>query len=165
VLHDSERNISLPESSIIIEYLDQFAAAQPLLPSDPQSALQVRLWDRIFDNYVQTPLQQIVGDRIRQANADMSGARTLLAASYELIEQQLANRSWAAHTHFSLADCAAAPALFYAHTLVPLPDTLGNLCAYFERLIARPSVRRVLAQAKPYFQLYPFEAAIPQRFR
>jgi glutathione S-transferase len=164
VLHDSERNLSLPESSIIIEYLDQFAA-QPMLPSEPEHALQVRLWDRIFDNYVQTPLQQIVGDKIRQTNADMSAARTLLAASYQLIEQQLANRNWAADTHFSLADCAAAPALFYAHTLVPLPDSLGNLCAYFERLVARPSVRRVLAQAKPYFQLYPFQEAIPARFK
>jgi glutathione S-transferase len=164
VLHDSERKLSLPESSTIIEYLDQFAGAQPMLPSEPQSALQVRLWDRIFDNYLQTPLQQIVGDKIGQANADMSGARTQLTASYQLIDQQLATRSWAAYTHFSLADCAAAPALFYAHTLVPLPDTLGNLRAYFERLIARPSVQRVLAEAKPFFRLYPFEAEIPQRF-
>lgn len=165
VLHDSESKLNLPESSIIIEYLDRFTGHKPLIPNNPESALQVRLWDRIFDNYLQTPMQQIVVDRIRQSNADMSGARALIAASYGLLEQQLESRLWAADAEFSLADCAAAPALFYAHILVPLPDALEKLRAYFERLMTRPSVQRVLTEAKPYFHLYPFTEAMPQRFK
>jgi glutathione S-transferase len=165
VLHDSERNLSLPESSIIVEYLDRFAGAKPLIPVDQDSALQARLWDRILDNYLQTPMQEIVVDRLRQTNADMTGARALLSASYQLINQQLANRKWIAHDTFSLADCAAAPALFYAHTLVPIPDENELLRAYFDRLMDRPSVRRVIAEARPFFHLYPFADAIPDRFK
>ena len=164
VLHDSERNRSLPESSVIIEYLDHYYPGdKPLIPTDWASALEARLWDRVFDNHVQTPMQQIVGDRLRQTHADMSGPRSLLEVAYRVIDRQVASRTWAAHEEFTLADCAAAPALFYATTLQPLPTELGHLRNYFARLMDRPSVRRVLEEARPYFHLYPFADAIPQR--
>ena len=166
VIYDSDRDRSLPESSTIIEYLDRYYPGnKPLIPIDGESAIEVRLWDRIFDNYVHTPVQQIVGDRIQQAHAGMAGQYSLLEATYRLIDRQVAARDWAAHEEFSLADCAAAPALFYANTLQPLPPELDHLCGYFERLMERPSVRRTVAQARPYFPFYPFADAIPQRFR
>jgi len=166
VLHDAERDVSLPESSIIIEYLDRrFPDQPPMIPSDAELALEVRLWDRIFDNYVHTPMQEIVVDRLRQTNADMSGQRALLNSAYRLIDDRLQARDWIADRTFTLADCAGAPALFYANTLEPLPPALSRLCAYFDRLTERPSVRRTLEEAKPYFRLYPYADAIPRRFR
>jgi len=166
VIHDHQRQRDVAESSIIIEYLDKhFPGKQSLIPADFDAALQVRLWDRVFDNYVHTPMQEIVNDRLRNANADMSWARNMLDTAYGMIDGQLANRTWVAGNDFSIADCAAAPALFYASTLRPLPDKCGNLQAYFERLMARPSVQRVLDEAKPYLSMYPFSEAIPARFR
>lgn len=166
VLHDSVHDRSLPESSAIIEYLDHYYPGErPLIPPDWDSALEVRLWDRIFDNYVHTPMQQIVGDRLQQAHADLSGQRALLEAAYCVIDRQVALHTWAAHDDFTLADCAAAPALFYANILQPLPSALSHLRNYFDRLMDRPSVRRVLDEARPYFHLYPFADAMPQRFR
>lgn len=166
VLHNSERNRSLPESSAIIDYLDHhYPGKKPLIPTDRDSAIEVRLWDRIFDNYVQTPMQRIVGDRLHQTHADMSGPRALLEATYCVIDRQVASRAWAAHEDFSLADCAAAPALFYANTLQPLPTALGHLRDYFDRLMDRPSVRRVVEESRPYFNFYPFADDIPPRFR
>jgi len=165
VLRDSARGRDVPESSVIIEYLNRFFPGKsPLLPADFDAALQVRLWDRIFDNYVHAPMQDIVIDHIRGAKADMGSARSTIQTAYRLIDKQLASSPWAAGASFSLADCAAAPALFYAHTLEPFPEQLGHLRAYFDRLMARPAVQRVLAEARPYFSMYPFHAAIPARF-
>jgi len=164
VIRDGERVV--PESSTIIEYLDHVhARAARLVPGDWEAALTVRSWDRHFDNYVQVPVQHIVLDRLRGAGADMANERALLVTSYAMIEQQLTGRTWIAGDDFSMADCAAAPALFYAATLVPFADGQVNLRAYFERLMARASVRRVLDEAKPYFAMYPFAEAIPARFR
>ena len=166
VLHDSRRDRSLPESSAIIEYLDHYyPGAKPLIPPDWDSAFQARLWDRIFDQHVHTPVQRIVGDRLRQAHADLSDQRSLLQATYRVIDRQVAAHAWVAHDEFTLADCAAAPALFYANTLQPLPDSLVHLQEYFARLMERPSVRRVLEEARPYFHMYPFADDLPQRFR
>ena len=165
VLHDHERQRNLPESSIMIEYLDHFAGVKhPLIPSDFDGALQVRLWDRIFDSYVHAPMQDIVLDKIRGATGDTSASRATIQTAYALIDKQLATLPWAAGQAFSMADCAAAPALFYAHTLEAFPQQLVHLRAYFDRLIDRPSVQRVLAEAKPYFHMYPFYSAIPERF-
>lgn len=164
VIKDGERVV--PESSTIIEYLDHVhARAARLVPGDWEAALAVRSWDRHFDNYVQVPVQQIVLDRLRGAGADMAQERALLATSYAMIERELTGRTWIAGHDFSMADCAAAPALFYAATLVPFSEDQANLRAYFERLMARLSVRRVLDEAKPYFAMYPFAEAIPDRFR
>lgn len=164
VLRDHERQRTVPESSIIIEYLDPFAARPPLIPKDVNDALQVRLWDRIFDSYVHEPMQDIVLDHLRGTQGDTSGLRTTIRTAYGLIDTQVATRAWAAGASFSMADCAAAPALFYAHTLEPFPETLVHLRAYFDKLMDRPSVQRVLEEAKPYFPMYPFHSAIPARF-
>ncbi len=166
VLHDAARNRSLPESSVIIEYLDHHhPGTSRLIPADWDTAIEVRLWDRIFDNHIQTPMQQIVVDRLQQSNADLSAPRAWLQATYRVIDHQVASGSWAACGSFSLADCAAAPALFYASALQPFPAELHHLAAYFERLMARPSVKRVIEGAEPYFDLFPFAAAIPAKFR
>ncbi|MES2950959.1 MAG: glutathione S-transferase family protein [Pseudomonadota bacterium] len=164
VLRDHEHQRTVPESSIIIEYLDRFATRQTMIPVSADDALQVRLWDRIFDNHVHAPMQDIVLDHIRGAKGDMASARATIQTTYNLIDQHMAALPWAAGQTFSMADCAAAPALFYAHTLEAFPEQHVHLRAYFERLIGRPSVQRVLAEAKPYFPMYPFHKAIPARF-
>ena len=165
VLRDHERQRTVPESSIIIEYLDQILAVKhQLIPSDINDALQVRLWDRIFDNYVHAPMQEIVLDHLRGAKGDMGGQRATIQTAYGLIDKQVASLPWAAGQGFSMADCAAVPALFYAHTLEPFHQQHVHLRAYFDKLMDRPSVRRVLFEAKPYFPMYPFHSAIPARF-
>lgn len=169
LLQDGPRVV--PETSIIIEYLAQHHApgAQQLVPADPEAGLEVRLMDRLLDLYVMTPMQAIVADRLRsEPDRDplaVAKARDTLAMAYELLDQRLAGRDWIAGQPFSMADCAAAPALFYAFTLVPLPAQQHRLAAYFERLLERPSVARTLAEARPYFAFYPFREALPQRFR
>lgn len=166
VIRDHVRKRDVPESSIVIEYLDRyFGGAFPLIPASFDDALEVRLWDRIFDNHVQGPMQEIVNDRLRKANGDLTAARSKLETAYRMIDRQVASRTWVAGREFSMADCAAAPALFYASTLRQFPDECMHLMAYFDRLVDRPSVQRVLEEAKPYFSLYPFQDAIPQRFR
>jgi glutathione S-transferase len=167
VIHDAIRDRNVAETSIIIEYLDQhFDGAPPLIPADPGEALAVRLWDRIFDNHVQVPMNEIVFDRLFGRNDDVSRWRSALDIAYGMIERQLgAQRGWICGDAFSMADCAAAPALFYASTVQPFPESAARLHAYFERLVERPSVRQVLEDAAPYFPLYPYADAIPKRFR
>ena len=149
-----------------IEYVDHdFVGEHPLIPNEFEQALEVRLWDRIFDNHVQGPMQAIVNDRIRGANGDLGGARSTLQTAYGMIDRQMTTRNWIAGQSFSMADCAAAPALFYASTLEPFTGEYKHLSAYFERLTERPSYRRVLEEAKPYFSMYPFADAIPKQFR
>uniref|UniRef100_B0T5Y2 Glutathione S-transferase domain n=1 Tax=Caulobacter sp. (strain K31) TaxID=366602 RepID=B0T5Y2_CAUSK len=160
LLQDAARDRVVPETSIIIEYL-QAAYPGPVrfIPDDPDAALRVRLLDRLFDLYVMTPMQAIVGDRIRPADAKdpygVASARSQLAMAYGLIEAELAGRTWAAGEAFSLADCAAAPALFYADKVAPLTDAHPNVSAYLDRLLARPSFARVLREAEPYFAMFP----------
>ncbi|PTR28333.1 glutathione S-transferase family protein [Pseudomonas sp. GV085] len=166
VLHDHARQKVVPESSVIIEYLDRFHPGQAqLIPHDWEAALEVRLWDRFFDLHVQVPMQKIVADRINAANGDLTRERAALLTAYGMLERQLATNTWAASPAFSMADCAAAPALFYASTLVPFPDDHHHLSAYFDRLVQRPSVARVIDEARPWFSWYPFAEAIPERFR
>jgi glutathione S-transferase len=166
VLRDHARGRDVAESSIIIEYLDHhYAGTDKLIPAQWEAALEVRLWDRVFDNYVQGPLQDIVADRIHGAGADMSPQRGALETTYRMIDGRVAAHDWAGGDTFSMADCAAAPALFYAATLVAFPEDCVHLRAYFDKLMARPSVARVLEEAKPYFSMYPFAEALPARFR
>ena len=160
LLCDAARDRTVPETSIIIEYL-QAAYPGPVrfIPDDPEAALRTRLMDRLFDLYVMTPMQAIVGDRIRPADAkDPYGviqARAQLAMAYGLLEGELAGRTWAAGEDFGLADCAAAPALFYANKVAPLTDAHPKVSAYLDRLLARPSFARVLQEAEPYFAMFP----------
>ncbi|WP_460156530.1 glutathione S-transferase family protein [Pseudomonas sp. S2_H10] len=162
VIRDHARNKAVPESSVIIEYLDRQAH---LIPEAWEAALEVRLWDRFFDLHVQVPMQKIVADRINAANGDLTRERAALTTAYGMLELQLAGKTWVAGPAFSMADCAAAPALFYASTLVPFADEHRHLRAYFDRLVQRPSVKRVIDEARPYFSMYPFAEAIAPRFR
>jgi glutathione S-transferase len=166
VIRDHVRHRDVAESSIIIEYLDHFfAGARPLIPSNWEEALEVRHWDRLFDNYVHRPMQQIVGDRISNAQGALTSERATLDTAYGLIERHMSSRTWVAGQNFSMADCAAAPALFYASTIHAFPKDFKNLSAYLDRLTQRPSFQRVLKEARPYFSLYPFADALPEQFR
>lgn len=166
VLRDHERQRDLPESSIIIDYLDHvYPGPRPLIPQDWEAALEVRLWDRFCDNHVHGPLQAIVGHRIAGAAGVPEKEYVALASAYGVLDSRLASRQWLGGAEFSMADCAAAPALFYAATLEPIPAAAEHLSAYFDRLMARPSVQRVIEEAKPYFGMYPFAEAIAPRFR
>jgi glutathione S-transferase len=165
VIRDPARGRDVAETTIIIEYLDHFFAGErPLIPCEWEDALQVRLWDRLLDSYVQMPMQHIVGDRLRGTQGDLSKERATLEMAYRMIDRQLAGRMWLASEEFSMADCAAAPALFFSCTVQPFPHGLTHLSGYFDRLVERPSVHRVLEEAKPYLQFYPFIDAVPKRF-
>lgn len=165
VLRDAKLLRDVPETSILIEYLDHhYPGAQRMIPADWDAALDVRLWDRFFDLYVQGPMQTIVGAHLSGLGCDQTKERTKLKTAYKMIEKRMATRSWVCDEAFSLADCAAAPALFYAATLLPFPEEYHHLQSYFERVIARPSVQRMLEEARPYFPMYPFASDIPERF-
>jgi glutathione S-transferase len=160
VLRDEARGRTIPESSVIIEYLDLHAPGHiRFVPSDPDRAWQARLWDRFYDSYVQAALQKVVGDRLRPAGsrdpAGVTQAREQLSTAYALIEREMADRSWAVGEEFGLADCAAAPALFYAEMVEPLGAAHPNAARYLARLKARPSYARALAEAEPYLGLFP----------
>ena len=150
---------TLLESSIIIEWLDQrFPWSVRLVPADPDQALEVRMYDRIFDNYVMTPMQAIVFDRIRPEDArdpyGVGQSRAMLDKAYAWLDKKMATREWAAAESFTLADCAAAPALFYANWVHPF-DEHKHLVAYYERLRARPSVIRAIDGGRPYRHFFP----------
>ena len=169
VLRDEGRNRTLPETSIIIEYLDQhYPGKRPLLPEDQDARLEARLWDRIFDLYVHSPMQAIVAEQLRPEHQrdplNLAKAVQTLETAYGMIERQIADKTWAIGEDFTLADCAAAPALFYADIVVPFSKTHAKTAAYFERLLARPSFARTLVEARPYFQYYPFKDKLPARF-
>ena len=160
VLRDEARNETVPESTIIIEYLDRhYRGRTRFIPDDFDRALQVRLYDRFFDLYVHLPMQKIMIDRMRpDGKQDPQGveeARAQLRTSYAMIEQKMAKGGWAIGEDFGLVDCAAAPPLFYGNMVVPFGDANSNLSAYFERLKARPSVARVMREAEPYFNMVP----------
>jgi glutathione S-transferase len=160
VLRDEARDQTIPESNVIIEYLAQYYPGKiQLVPADADLAWQTRLRDRFFDLYVNEPMQKIVGDRRRPADAkDPHGveqARARLAEAYAMIEAQMAGKTWAMGDAFTMADCAAAPALFYANLVLPFGEAHKNVAAYFERLTARPSFARAVKEAQPYFHFFP----------
>jgi glutathione S-transferase len=169
VLHDVEAGRVVPETSVIIEYLQaHYPGPVRLLPDDPEARLEVRLWDRFFDLYVGVPMQKIVTDRIRPEGAgDPHGvieARGTLDTAYGMVEERMREREWAAGGGFSMADCAALPALFFASIVHPFHRGHGGAAAYLERLMRRPSVRRVLAEAQPWFGMFPYRDAMPRRY-
>jgi glutathione S-transferase len=164
VLRDDARNQTIPESTVIVEYLDRhYPGRTQFIPADADSAWPTRLRDRFYDLYVHEPMQKIVGDRLRPSGKkDPHGveeARARLRTSYRMIDDEMAAQTWAAGDAFSLADCAAAPALFYANEVIPFGETHKNVAAYFDRLKARPSYARVLKEAEPYFAMFPREAS------
>ena len=158
VLRDDARDATVPEATVIIEYLAVTqAGAAGFIPADPDRAWKTRLRDRLLDNYVHDPLQRIVGDRLRpEDKRDALGVETfrnLLRRGYGLVAPE---GEWAMGADFTLADCAAMPALYYADYAISL-DEWPDLRAYLDRLKARPSVQRVLAEAEPFFQYFPLK--------
>lgn len=160
VLRDEEKNRTLPESTIIIEYLAQnYPGKTALLPADGNLATLTRLQDRFYDLHVHEPMQKIVTDKLRPAGKNdpygVDQAKTSLQMAYRIINQDMAVKTWATGDAFSMADCAAAPALFYANLVMPFGDTNQNVAKYFGRLMERPSFARVVKEAQPYFALFP----------
>jgi glutathione S-transferase len=154
---------TIVEASVIIEYLQiHYAGPVRLIPEDPDAALEVRTMDRFFDNYVATPQQKFVFDRLRpEKSRDAVGveeARRMLVTAYEWLDGVLAGRQWAAGDAFSLADCAAAPFLFYADWTHAIDAKYANVRAYRQRLLARPSFARAVNEARPYRALFPLGA-------
>lgn len=151
------------ESSLEIEYLDRVLGDALLIPSDANAAFEVRYWDRFFDLYVHYPMQAIVADRLRPKDKrdpyGVAETRTKMLRAYEVLEERLAGRAWAASDAFSMADCAAAPALYYANLVTPFEATHPAIKAYLDRLTARPSFARTLQEAEPFFQYFPREDA------
>lgn len=148
----------IPEASLIIEHLDARTGAG-LLPSDPAVRMETRLMDRVFDNYVATPQQKTVSDLIREpGRRDTQGveeAHALLEKSYAWLDGRLATRTWAAGEAFTLADCGAAPMLFYANWVHPIAPGFPTLAKYLKRLRGRTSVERAVEEARPYRHLVP----------
>jgi glutathione S-transferase len=158
VLQDDGRTI--PESSIIIEHLDLHHPGKTrFIPAAAKLALQVRLKDRFYDLHVQVPMQKVVGDRLRpEGKKDPHGveqARARLHVAVDMIDAEMAGRTWAVGDALSMADCAAAPALFYADKVMGLGDKHKNAAAYLRRLLERPSVARTIEEARPYLKMFP----------
>ncbi|CAB3709973.1 hypothetical protein LMG22037_03995 [Paraburkholderia phenoliruptrix] len=164
VLVDHQRTVM--EATIIIEYLGLYHPGPvALVPADARAALEARAMDRFFDNYISTPVQKIVTDRLRpEAERDTRGvaeARAMLDTAYAWLDKTMADREWAAGGTFSVADCAAAPALFYADWTHAIDPKFTQVRAYRERLLARPSFARAVDEARPYRPLFPLGA--PER--
>ncbi len=160
VLHDEACDRLVPEATLIIEYVAQhFPGKLELVPADPERARQTRLSDRFYDFYVNQPMQKIVTDRLRpKGQNDAFGveeARRQLRTALDMIDADMASKTWAMGEAFSMADCAAAPSLFYANEVMPFGGTHKSAARYFERLMQRPSFARAVAEAKPYFALFP----------
>lgn len=161
VLRDLQRGRVVPESTIIIEYLEtHFPGRTTLVPKDPELAWQVRQRDRFCDNYLHTPMQKFAGDRLRPpGKKDPHGleeARALFVRALGLIDAEMAGRTWAMGDTFTMADCAAAPPIFYGNRFFgPFRQSHPNALAYLDRLMARPSYARTLEEARPFMHLLP----------
>lgn len=156
LVHDGR---AIPETSVIIDYLDQLAPNPPMLAGDP---IEVRLMDRVFDNHVMNVMQIVVNEYIQRRDSlrteDIAQAEARLDQVYAWLDERLAGRRWAAGDVFGLADCAGAPALFYADWVRPIPEHLATLKGYRARVLARPSVARAVEEARPYRAYFPLGA-------
>ncbi|MBO0765127.1 MAG: glutathione S-transferase family protein [Hyphomicrobiaceae bacterium] len=160
VLRDDARGETVPESSIIIEYLGQhYPGGTQLLPADADLARRARLSDRFYDHYINDPMAKIVTDNLRPAGRNdphgVEDARALLRTALGVVEAEIASRTWGLGEAFSMADCAAAPALYYADKVMPFGTTHRHTAAYLRRLMQRPSFARVVTEAQPYFKNVP----------
>ena len=161
VLVDAGRTVV--ESSIIIEHLDlHHPGPVRMLPDNQMAALEVRFMDRFFDNYVMAAMQQPVFEALRthgaRKEASMAEARTALNTAYAWLEHRLHERTWAAGDNFTMADCAAAPSLFYADWVHQIGAAFPRLRAYRSRLLSRPSFARAVNEARPYRSNFPLGA-------
>jgi glutathione S-transferase len=160
VLRDEAMDRTVPESSIIIEYLDRhYPGGTRLLPADPDLARQTRMRDRFFDLYMNVPMGKVVTDRLRPAGQhDAYGveqAKAQLQTALGMVDGDMATKTWAIGDAFGMADCAAAPALYYANLVTPFDRTHSNAAAYLDRLLSRPSFARAVKEAEPYRALFP----------
>ncbi len=160
VLVDGDRIVI--ESAAIIEYLDlHHGDAPPMVPSDPRDAIEARQMDGVFDDYVMSPLQRMVAAVLREESKRDPHVEpevsAMLDKSYAWLESWMAGRIWAANEMFGIADCAAAPALFYAHWAFPIPASHTALHRYRARLLARPSIARVVDKARPWRGYFPLK--------
>ena len=160
VLRDEARDRTVPESSIIIEYLAQhYPGKTQLVPADAELARQTRLRDRFFDLYMNVPLGKVVTDKLRPAGKNdpygVEEAKKLLQTALGMIDQDMAAKTWVMGDGFTMADCAAAPPLFYANMVVPFGATHKNAARYLGRLMERPSFARAVEEAQPYLKLMP----------
>ena len=158
VLQDGDEVVR--EASIIVEHLMlHHPGPVRLIPQDPKAALYVRFLDRVFDNYVNGAMQRVVGDALRGADErdpkGVSDAKARLDQTYEWLDGELKGRTWAVGEDFTLADCAAAPALFYADWVQPISEKFGTVRAYRARLLKRPSFARAVEEARPYRSYFP----------
>lgn len=154
---------AIPEASIIIEHLQiHHPGPVKLIPDDPAAALEVRLMDRFFDNYVMTPQGKCVFNALRAPDArdpqGVADAKAMLDTSYAWLDQRMAGRQWAVGESFTLADAAAAPSLFYADWTHAIPKDLTHLHAYRARLLARPSFAKAVDGGRPYRHYFPLGA-------
>jgi glutathione S-transferase len=160
VLRDEARDRTVPESSIIIEYLAQhYPGKAQLVPADAELARQTRLRDRFFDLYMNVPMQKVVTDKLRPAGKNdpygVEEAKKLLQTALGMIDQDMAAKTWVMGDGFTMADCAAAPPLFYANMVMPFGATHKNAARYLGRLMERPSFARAVDEAQPYLKLMP----------
>jgi glutathione S-transferase len=159
ILLDSDRKRMITETSVIIEYLDAYYPGRTrFIPKDFDTALEVRRWDRVFD-HLNVTMSKVVLDNIRpEGQHDPIGveeAKRAIHAAYTVIDAQLGDREFIVGDSFTMADCAAAPALWYGARNVPLDGKCPRIAAYRERLNARPSFARCLKGCEPLFHLYP----------
>jgi len=164
VLRDEARDRTIPESSIIIEYLQQhYPGKTRFVPTDAELARQTRFHDRFFDLHVNVPMQKIVTDRLRAAGkSDSYGvehAKSQLRIAIGMVDRSMAAKTWALGDDFTMADCAAAPALFFANKVMPFGEAYPNAAAYLTRLMQRPSFARAAKEAEPYLTLVPKQTA------
>ncbi|MFN4282859.1 MAG: glutathione S-transferase family protein [Alphaproteobacteria bacterium] len=161
LLLDGDRQFA--ETSIIIEHLDMaYPGPLRLLPADPAAALAVRFLDRFFDLHVMFPMQQAVNGALSGEPVKLREGRAFaqekLELAYAWLENELAGKVWAAGQDFTMADCAAAPSLFYADWTHRIAESYPRLRAYRARLLARPSFARAVEEARPYRALFPLGA-------
>jgi glutathione S-transferase len=155
-----EGELVVPESTTIIEYVDGLGGGSVLVPADPAAALQARLWDRFGDQHLSTPMQKIVGDELRpEGRRDPEGvteARRSLDTAYGVLDARLADSAWAGGPDFTMADCATFPPLFYLRAIHRWDVAAHpNIDRYYRDLLSRPSVARVVEEARPYRELFP----------
>jgi glutathione S-transferase len=160
VLRDEARNQTIPESTMIIEYLAQhYPGPVKLIPDDPQAAAQARAADRFYDLNLHLPMQKVVGDKLRPAERHdplgVDQAKEQMLTALRVADGEMATKRWAAGDHFSMADCAAGPPLFFTNRMLPLADEFPHVSAYLDRLTKRPSYARALAEAQPYMAMFP----------
>ena len=161
VLRDEKNGQTIPESTSIIEYLARhYPGPVQLVPKDPDAALTVRAQDRFYDLNVHLLTQKVITDRLRPAGQNdtfgVEHARGLLQTALSIIDKDMAKKTWATGDAFTMADCAAAPTLFYTNRAVkPLAGTFDNVAAYLDRLMKRPSYARALKEAEPFLKYVP----------